>query len=59
MPSTLSGKTDSNRWQFDSKTEKDPLLSPGQGTLTNKGASTKYQLSISPIYIALAAPKNG
>jgi len=31
----LSGKTSSNRWQLDLKTEKIPSLSPGRGTLAN------------------------
>jgi len=32
----LNGKTGSNRWQLDSKTEKVPSLSPGRDILTNK-----------------------
>jgi len=36
LPLPLSGKTDSNRWQLDSMTEKVSSLSLGRGTLTNK-----------------------
>jgi len=36
FPLPLSGLTDSNRWQLDSKIEKVLLLSPSGGTLTNK-----------------------
>jgi len=36
LPLPLSGLTGSNGWQLDSKIEKVPLLSPGQGALTNE-----------------------
>jgi len=36
LPLLLSGKTGSNRWQLDSKTEKVTTLSPGRDILTNK-----------------------
>jgi len=36
LPLPLSGKTGSNRWQFDSNTKKVTSLSPDRGTLTNK-----------------------
>jgi len=39
LPLPLSGKTDSDKWQLDSKTEKVTSLSPGRGTLTNKRVS--------------------
>jgi len=35
LPLPLSGKTGSNRWQLDSKTEKVTSLFPGRSTLTN------------------------
>jgi len=45
IASILSGWTGNNRWQLDSKTEKDSLLSFGRGILINQRSTTKYVFS--------------
>jgi len=51
LPLPLSGQTDSNRWQLDSKTEKVTSLSPGRGTLTNKDTQNSYLNHFSMLFL--------
>jgi len=50
LPLPMSGETGSNMWQFDSKTEKVPSLSLGQGTLTNTWVPKTYFKILIPLH---------